>query len=576
MKQRPVYQELLGEDHIWKLSSYPDSFVRRAVYRLLVAVLAKEKDLIDLHTISTHFLMETLHIEHTGSAYEYAKALTQLSIGCPDIWTRYYPKTTKKSAAKRLCQFFSKGSQGGPPDFWNQISVLLDHVPVTVLAPEQSDAQGQASSEQEQAQYPLLEAMHHGVTHKDESRTNQSIAWQAYLKLAGLIQPSVSNIVLRRQFLESSLVPIIVQYVRPRPEHSAWNLSNSNQQAICLKVLDFILQSGSEVLESTLNYLSNAIIEDLQTSLPEQSKDYIKSQDSIIAQANRRYSLQSVVLKSKGSDIYRSLFTQTSAAEIRASISTLKARNGKPYSAAATIEIALRLGPEYTLHHKDTVVLVAQFVQAEVPVLLLTPSSAYLLSILQILERVQDTREVYQDCIRRVVKVPNSTAKYKALESLISSPRLGKVEDSKELIIVVKDSLQQAMDGNNECWSLVNASIGNPYAPNDLTDELLTTLTEGLAIADRTTAALRGLEMAVKHNGKAVKAFSTSSKGSRMLSRLLFLTESADDDASLQARSLSTAVETIISSEKGSNLALRSMVEIISKGLDTAESSSLS
>ena len=72
------------------------------------------------------------------------------------------------------------------------------------------------------------------------------------------------------------------------------------------------------------------------------------------------------------------------------------------------------------------------------------------------------------------------------------------------------------------------------------------------------------------------KSFSLSKYGSDLLSKLLSLSESPDDEVSRQARSVTSAIEGILSEDKGSGYATRSMVEIINNGINTAGTDSLS
>ena len=576
-KHRSLYEELLSQDHVWKFAFYAEAFVRRAASRLLNTTLNRLDDILDLRIISTRFLADTLHIDHVGSALEYVNALARLSQDHPDVWTQYYPPTTKKSATKRLCQFLSKGSQGGPPDFWNEVSRLIKHVPLIILVPDQDDLEQGSSNNQVKARYSVLEALHKGIIAKDELQANQNTGWRTYLHTVSRLQPPASELFQRRTFFEISVVPILDQYLRPGSGNSAWDLPTSYQHDILLNASHLILENAVEVFEGMWNRLSRTLVEDLQTSLPEQSIDYVKSQDSIIGQATRRYSFQATILQSNNTDVIRSLLTTTSVAEVTVSVNTLKSRSGKSYSAAATVDMALRFMSECNIQDKTTDELVLEFARDDLPGLLLTPSSSHLISVLLLLCAVHGIHNIRQDCIRRLTNAPKSSTKYSALERLIASPWLGKAEDSEELVTIVKDSLQQAMDGNDQCWSLVTASMLNPSVPIDLTDELLTTITESLALDNRVATGLCGIEMAVKHNSQAIKMFSTSSKGSEMLSRLLFLADSSPhDEISLQAKSLSTSIDSILSNDKGPHLGFGPMVEIINKGLETASSTSIS
>ena len=544
---------------------------------LLFTVLGKtQQNFIDLGTISTHILVEALHIDQTGSSYQYVKTLARLSSTFPEVWTSYYTGPAKKSAIKRLCQYLRKGSQGGPPDFWVQLTALLQHIPFTVLAQEHEAPDSKPAPASTAFISQVLEALHDGISRRDEHRAGQSEAWRAYLQIAELLQPSKSSPESLQMFFETSVVPIIDQHIKPISEKAGWTVVGPNQQSICVNAACLIHRASPEIFEATWKRISAAIIQDFQTSLPEQSKDYAKSQDSIALEAKRWYSFQGVFLTKEDIVSVHPLFVSTCFNELRSAIETITSRNGKPYSAAAALADAVLLLPDLTLRQSDTKKLLVDFAQQDVPSLLLSPSSPHLISFLDCMGTSQDIQDVYERAAESLVAAPDSKIKLKALEKLIASPWLDRGKTSDVLATAVINSLRQSLEGRSESWTLISESMGNPSAPSDLTDQMLARMTESLSIDHQAAAGLHSIGLAVKHNERAVKDFSTSSNGSKLLSRLLFLAESPNDAVAHKAQQLQVAIQGIVSGNLDPKTAHRAIVEIINDGFSTADTTSLS
>ena len=575
-RQEVLYRELLLSKTIWKLASYQDVSVRKSTYRLLAAVLSRsDLVMLDYTVISTCLLEDALHVDQTGSAYELAKSLAQLSTVCPEVWTKYYTGSGKKSATKRLCQFLQKGSQGGPPDFWQQITTILRQVPIEVLREDQ----GSASSDDfdsKSIKIPFLMAIHDGINRKDEHRSNQSEAWRAFIGAVGLSLQSQSDEGHMEKILKIFLVPIVDQYVNPTAERISWNVQGNDREGICSLAMVTVLCRSPKIFEETWKYLSSEFLLALQTSLPEQSKDYTKSQEAMVLMAHRWYSLQANLRKDAISDGIRSIFEETLAFELQTAVEILKARNGKPYSAAAALSISTNLVPESTNNSFGAMDMLLAFAHNDLPQLLLSPSSSYLIDLLHSLRAKPNVQGIYQTCIQELTNVPDSSMKIKTFSSLISSPWIWPADTSGYLTSVIKESLQKALRGNKDYWPLVTAAVGNPVIPRDLVDGILANMMDSVLIGNETPNALYGFKLVLKQNEAAVGQFQSSRKGATLLSRLLSLAESSDPEVSHEAQELALTIRGLLSGEGTSELARDSMIEIIRTGLESADTATLS
>ena len=573
-KSQTLISDFLSQEKLWQFASDSDGYVRRSLYRLLGTILANYKNILNPSTISASVLVSGLHTAQSGSAFDYAKILALLSIELPDVWTTYYPGSGKKSAENRLCYFLKKGSQGGPPEFWSQIAALLSNLPPSIIVRPAGTESSNNVDGGNHSSTPVLNALHDGLNSKDEPRANMVAAWNAYLTASDVVISSVPDAATRRRILTHSVLPILAQYIRPSSDNSRWAIAGAQEQEVAIRACSQAILRDAGAFEAEWNALSTMIIEDIKTSLPEQAKDYIKSQDAISAEAERWYSLQSALPKSSPQDAMSAIFQITMSSELSSAISVLKARNGKPYGAAAALNMLIKNLPDVVLGDEGCKAKILQFVDEDLPNLLFSPSARYLIRIMDLLDASCDISRSYEKSMRMLAEAPESASRSIALQSFISSPRLATTDSLSAIVLV---SLGQAMkEEDSEKWNLVMAAISNPVAPRSLTDEVLANMTEGLSISSDRATGLYGLEMTMKKSPSKVTEFARSSQGSSLLSKLLLMGDSYDDEIAQRAKNASTMIEKAISAQGGTGLSTNSLIETITRGLDTAEAVSLS
>lgn len=569
---RTMMEELMNEEKLWKLATDADPYVRRAVYRLLSLALAKQKTSLNPSIISTHVITSGLHTSQTGSAFDYAKAINILSIQMPEVWTVHYSGSGKKSAHSRLCFFLKRGSQGGPPEFWTTISSLLSNLPPSIIISVAEDGSVDKDDGAGHVQSPILKALHEGINSKDESRLNQEKAWNTYLSTLELVQSSSPKL-NQHGLLKGYVIPIIQQYVKPSLESVRWTISGPYQKSICLRACKLVLVGSSELFQQEWLALSEKIVEDLKTLLPEQSKDHKKSQDSLLAVSGRWYQLQKSLLESGNEDIVLPIVRRNAASEIKCAINILESRNGKPYGAAATLEVALQSIPDAILGDHAIRETTMSFATTVIPKLILSPSAEYLIRVLEALGGRMNITQAYEDCMRTLMNAAESPAKNSALRSFLSS---GRLRDNEPLSATVMRSLQYALDNDDEnSWDLVMAAIGNPVAPKDLMDHVLADMVEGLSINTRRPASLHGLELTSRQNEVLIREFALSNQGSNLLSALLHMAESDNEDISGRARNLNLLLEQTLRADGGNGRAAKSIVDFISQGIAKVEANPL-
>ncbi|KAL9101675.1 MAG: hypothetical protein Q9163_003096 [Psora crenata] len=565
--------DMLEDAQLWKLASYSDAFVRRAIYRLLVVALAKSKNDLDPSTISATVLTSTLHCPQTGSAYDYARALALLTAEIPSVWTIYYHGTGKKSAINRLCHFLRKGSQGGPPEFWCYIEGLIRDLPAEVLGHGSYEANRHPSDELPPIM-EVLEALHDGIASKDEPRTNSGPAWEAYLSTAQTIWTSLESSGHRSQLLLSSVLPILPQQIRPLLENSRWTVLGPQQQTICIKACIQVLRQDGPLFADQWRTLSGHIIKDITISLPERSEDCGGSQDSLGAEAKSWYGLQAALLTETGSSFVNDLLSNTLDLELEATISTLKAGNGKPYGAAAFLATAIELLPESILTVERIKTRLCTFANHDIPDLLLSPSANNLIHAMELLQYVCDVRQGFTRCTIALAEAPESALKRDALQALLSSPSIA---SNSSLPLMAKESLQAALrtDNTND-WDIVVAAANNAKAPKDLTDDILLLMTESLSMDAQRLPSLHGFELLRKHNMSLLVDYTATPKGSALLARLLYLADDRDDVVAQRANGLARGLQDAMLAGSDGSQASGVFLNLLKRNFDDISTESLS
>ena len=563
--------EFLNETKVWKLATHDDPFVRRALYKLLSIALIKQKASLDPSVLSTSILTSGLHVKQQGSALDFAKVIAELSNKFPDVWTTHYSGSGRKSADHRLGHFLKRGSQGGPPEFWSHISSLLSNLPHSILTHVEED-KGTDENDLERHTLPsLLIALRDGINSKDEARGNQVTAWNTYLDAFELVQVALPESTDQQHLYRELLFPVLTQYVRPSSELSSWAVSGPQKKSIHLRACHLILSKNLEIFEQEWQALSAKVIEDLKISLPEQSKEYIKSQDSISAEIERWYDLQGSLISDRFDIAFSSAIKRSVPIEVSSALALVKSRNGKPYSAAAVVEKATEMIPNIVLGDPSTKNLLIDFANNDIPHLLQSPSAKHLIRFLSMLEE-KDVSQAFENCLRTLLQMPDFEARLNALQPFISSSRLAR---DKSLSQIVIDTLAGALDNNNDTnWRLVMAAVNNPAAPKSLTDDILARMIDDLSINPTNPVGLRGLEMAANQREGIVKDFTLLNKGSTLIQVLLSLSESSDETISERARGLSSLVEGAMVDGDSSQVT-ESMLEIIERNIASIRADSL-
>jgi hypothetical protein len=561
-KHQADYDGLLGDKKLWEFASHSDASVRRAIHRFLRTCLEKQPEAVKSHlqSISKAYLSTGLDSDQTGSSVDYVDTLALLTAAYPTVWTDDYK--SKTSVDRRLRQFLKKGSQAGPQQFWNGVTSLLEAIPKGALPSNAADA------------IKLLSAMHDGISRREESRINLEAAYGAYIQLSRSLCTDLSNDD-QTKMLEDMLLPIIAQHLRPSPETSDWSLPPNASHLVAKATT---VGNLPMILETAWPKFASQLIDDIKVSAPEQSKDYEKSQGALIQKASRLAVLQKRVLEEKGSTQLHALFQNSCISVTREALVVVSNRNGKPYGAAGAIAELLHRDRELVLAEKEVVDELEKFIVSELPRLILSPSSSHLVDMLYSLSDFTSFEQAWAATLKAILEGPDSPAKNKALESLLTSR---KVPTSFDLALsdlslqgYIKSSVRDALTGSTE-WDAFHRILQSPakiLAP-ETTDEILSYMTQSLSLSQEAPYALQGLRQIVRQNPSILKDFLSTQQGSGLLQSLLLASESGDEVISRDAAAVNASIQTFLAAGSDTK---QSVYGLLQQGLKEATQTSVS
>ncbi|KAL5348396.1 hypothetical protein ACLOAV_006879 [Pseudogymnoascus australis] len=576
-KHEEAYKKFItGNRILWGFIASKDSFVRRTTAQLVLICLEKQPGFIeeDLESVGTTFIDAGLRSPQLSSSLAFTHALGKLTATFPTVWTTSYKG--KKPPLSRLRRFLEKGSQLGPADYWKALNSLLAHLPSGVLP---TDITGATD---------FLKSLGDGISIRDEPRLNIPTAWICYVNTVRQLQKQLTDPKEQNQLLVATVYPLFEHFIRPTPEGTRWATSNST--AALAKAFHLCAASEARQSDAPLsqewNRLAETVITGIQTSLPEQSKDFEKSQTSVASEAHRWFKLQAEICKYSGADradaeLYKHILTEASASIISRSLEVLSARNGKPFGAAGAVEGALRLAPDVVLGSASSEEAITSFLKTELSKLVTSPSAPYLIASLKLLCTFPGQEAVclaiWESTIRGLINVPTSKQQAVAAEALISfgfiREAAQKNNDVQEFLF--SSTSRYLQNGESEWRRVFEAAIKFNCFNNDKEAQVLDTITDSLDTENPGFLnAVDALEYVVAHRPQLLEERGT--RHITVMTKLLELGESGHPSVVSKVGTLRSAIGNIGTSgglphEKGSPI-----VSIIQENLESVGPRSLS
>ncbi|OJD26972.1 hypothetical protein ACJ73_01642 [Blastomyces percursus] len=557
---------LITSKSLWSFSCHEDPFVRRSTYDLLRILLSMKSDLIEWKTISTCFLSKALPTSQLGSALDFSNVLLILAKEHPQLWTSDY--SGKVSATKRLYQYIKKGSEGADAVYWRNLQLLVKSIPVGILItqPVSDDSTVQDANR-------LMDTIHDSVLSREEQGANLGAAWSCYVDTGFWISSFISDKVARHKFLQNQISPILEQYILGHPDNGRWSLNGNFAPELCAKTFVVMAEhAGVEVVQSLWMSLSDRLIETIRLSSPEKASGFKESQDSICAQAKRLFALEGQVLaqvaQNSGLAFVSNIFRVSATPVLQASVELLRSRNGKPYGAASMIDEAITRTPDIAAQVEE----LEMFLSEDIARLLFSPSADRLISILFGSRGKKGFQCGLKASIDTFLETDLGSSALPGLQKLFSCITFSDTEAHPKLELLIMKDLDRALHNNREAWMEIITLIKNRALRNGIVHRILNSLVDSPSSEENIREVLYGLFQIALGCPEIIRGFVNSPDGSRMLSKILYISESSTDEAAQLADSLQIHIRDIIKGESGT----RSSIEIIQQNFSNVEIESLS
>ncbi|KAE9363590.1 hypothetical protein N431DRAFT_550388 [Stipitochalara longipes BDJ] len=527
LKHQDKYKLYFENDpkKLWGLISCADAFVRKLVAQLLVVCLKKQHGIVEanLELISKTFIAEALSSSQSASAFQLIQALEPLTKEYPEVWVSLYK--AKKPVSSKLLAFVAKGSQGGPAAYWQSLQGLLTQLPDSVLSPDIDTS------------IDLFAALRDGINSREEHRSNAEQAWTSYFQIADFLVKRLPDETSQGKLFQEAVFPIFEHYIHPSVHSSKWSLGQNTPIlakafVICASTADTALRRS---LTQEWQRLADEFISRIRTSLPEQSKDYEASQASIVAEGQRWFSFMNETCKLFPNPEVSKILEQHSSRIIEAALTVTSTRNGKAYSAAATVDAALRLTPRLfrIIENMNTL---KTFIEQNFNPLLLSPSMKYLVSILHAFhnfpEQKSEFPKFWQSAVCSVLRLPEeeSEQKLQIIVALTASHSVKQIAlHNQELQEFLYKMCIKALHGDEQSWLIFETAVTfNTIGPAQAT-LVLHAVVSGIDSTNLYAEnALQALDLMVKKNPDFLQDHTMQMM---LLTKLLALSEVTHDIA---------------------------------------------
>ena len=516
---------IITNKKLWEFAYHTDPYLRKACCHLVDLCATSFPFSIDWPAISTSLVAKGLTATQLGSSGVYLEALLFLTRKHPSIWTSHYH--AKTAASKKFLQFVGRGSQRGREDFWANLNALIKILPREAI----STSAECLSLEDATA---LATALRDGLASHEEPRQNWTAAWSCYIDICFWLQGQLDVPETRNSFLRAHLVPVVPMYANPSSKTSV--LPGPSALQLATSVLVILSGSGFEGLfVYTWDDTVRSLVDRMKLSLPETSKDFVASQDAVIAHSSRLRKLQQAVLKNMPDgtlDAIALCFRDGQVSLTQQSIELLENRSGKPYGAAAVLQDLFS--------DTEPSSAVRDFLDHNISDLLESPSAERLVTLWTASGR--NLAPLIKELSNR--QKLNSYGE-KAFSQILASAKLSDVTNLP--LVRELTSETPAVTINPQHHLFIKSLLQNPaVASSDWKHTLVDSLLKDLstdAPADAQTSMLKLID-SFMGDYEAKVALISGRSGNELHARLLALAESDDSNTSEQASTILAKLQT--------------------------------
>ena len=528
--------DLLDSKELWEMAVDTELLIRRSMYRLLPAALRYQADRMDKSTLSRYFVALSLKIDQSGCDIDYVHALARLTECSPSVWTEFY--NGKKSAVASLVTYLRKANPGMQPTYWSNLESILNTVPRDILVTQQQEPvrSNDGSKSLDASTFPVLDAIEGCIRRHTRPRVYQAPAWYAYLNVMRRTL-ELSDEARAEPALSKHIQPLILEYVAPLPDLTNWVAATSSNTDIASKAFQLISKHAPRFASDLWSTLSASIVENMQVSQPEQSKDYKNSQDALGAALDRWYALRTQLIASDSSGSLKSVYETSLSRELSVMFDLLKNRNGKPYGVASGLLSVIYHVQATSEGSNDIQQRICDFLSDNLSALVVSPSSVYLIKLIHRLENRFDAQPLYRTILPTLGELTDETAMM-ASTQLLSSEFIQPFGEMNALIKLIEKRIQNAIHGNDRSWEVVFTAVENSSLGLTPQRKALASIAAGLRIPNTRKSSLKGLGYFTNQHLRELEDLETdvqSTFGDMSLA-LLQMLNSSDDELSQMAQ----------------------------------------
>ena len=556
-KEISVYEEIFREAKLWEKVYMSDAGARRSMHRMIQITLEEQPDLVksNIGLASHAYIYKGLCSDQKGSALDLLQTLEVLTRSFPTLWTEQYSE--KKSAESRLCQFLKQGSQSATAEFWDSLSRLLKVIPSQIFPKTTEEATA------------LLSSARAGISKKEE-RFNLTSAWPAYFALVDVVAALVPEADME-PVLSDQALPVVRQYLFPSSDTIEWSITGAKAAWTVSRTA--LVRSIAPLLAREWPQFGDSVIEVARLSQPEQSKDFDQSQRHVASTGERWANLQKELwegVTDRQLDVFCEPFATTNTKILIESISLLKARNGKPYGAAAVIEQLLRTCGNRLIPVDSFRSAYTEFVENDMPGLMFSPSQRQLIHGLYAVSSQSFFASGFSDILHGLLNADvTEEAKWATMRQIFTQNIPTEAAEIARDTPEFQKFLQEYIDAEKaEGTATLFAELVKLQAvSSDTIDQVMAGMIASLNSEDRNAGGLPALESLTRDSESTVRSFMTKSDrgGDHLLPALLQLEQSPDDNTAERAASLSSRLSSAVSEtalDKRFSVVLRNLEEV--------------
>ena len=492
--------ELLRDKNLWKLATDPEFLIRRSVYRLLKISLEHWRHELDMPILSRHMITSGLRIDQTGCDTDFMTALSFLTIACPAVWTSLY--TGKKTATNALISYLNKANPGLQSSYWSALGTLLLNIPTTLHQSQELDAEHEPTREERSGikKDSILAALKDCIGRQARMRIDPGPAWTVYLDTTERRLELMEGDEAKQTLLSGYVLPLVSQYITKScfPPNGSATTTTTDDPKILERAFHQILRYKLTFAIESWQHLSDTVVEATQVSLPEQSKDYRKSQDELGFMLQRWYGLRSALSMEHSESSMIETYDRTLTREVQVMSNVLETRNGKPYGAAIGLASAMDCLPSNSSIARDVNQQIFDLLLHNMTVLMRSPSSVCLIRIIPKFESNLDVRSLYRSALEGSSDDSNDAA-LAALDLLFGSDDLYSSLGSNEPGVFLEKKIQKAVDGNDRNWNLVASALVSSGPTAALRSKVINLIVTGVHDSETRDSSLKGLRILRDH-----------------------------------------------------------------------------